>query len=68
MPVEPPITNPVVTPIEAIVGVLLLQMPPVVGSVNVVELPEQTRSVPAIGAGAGLMVTRYVVRQPAPNE
>ena len=68
VPVEPPVTKPVVTPTDAMVGVLLLHMPPVVGSVNVVELPAQARNVPAIGAGAGFTVTWLVVKQPPPNE
>jgi hypothetical protein len=62
----PPVTTPVVNPTEAIVGLLLSQVPPVVASVKCVVSPEHTFKVPVIAAGAGFTVTIAVELQPVP--
>ena len=67
VPATPPVTTPVDDPIAAIVVLLLLQVPVVVASVNVVVRPEHTDNVPEIPAGEALMVTTEVVIQPVDN-
>ena len=61
VPANTPVTIPVEEPIVATVGVLLLHVPPVVASLNVVVEPSQTVNVPVIPAGDGLTVTIVVV-------
>ena len=67
VPGVPPITTPVVRPIEAVPGALLLHVPPAVASLRVIEEPEQTLGNPAIGAGLGYTVTATVSSQPVGN-
>jgi len=64
-----PITIPDEEPTVATVVVLLVQWPPVVASVNVVEAVPHTWNVPAIDAGAGTVFTdkSAVVLQPVGN-
>jgi hypothetical protein len=47
----PPVSNPDVRPIVAIVVLPLPQLPPVTASVNVVVVPEQILVVPEIADG-----------------
>lgn len=68
VPAIMPVTMPVVEPMSALV-LLLLQVPPVVASVNVVVPPaSQTVAVPAMAAGAVFTVMVMVVVQPEPSE
>ena len=50
----------------AIAGILLLHVPPVAGSLNVIVCPAHTRLLPVIAGGGGLIVTPVVVMQPVP--
>ena len=59
-----PVATPVVLSIVATVVLVLLQVPPVVASLNVVVLPIHTPGVPVIGA-RGLTVMVVVVAHPA---
>ena len=67
MPAAIPVTKPVLEPIVAVVIPLLVQLPPVVGSLNVVVNPTHTLLAPVLAAGFALTVTGYVVKQPAGN-
>ena len=60
VPVAIPVAIPVAEPMVATVGALLLQAPPDVASVSVVEEPIQTPVLPAIAAGDGSTVTVWV--------
>ena len=62
----PPVTRPVAEPILAIPEALLLHVPPVVASLNVVVSPEQTLRVPSIAVGDGFTVTTAVTIQLVP--
>ena len=64
---EPPITTPVADPTVAIAVLLLLQVPPVEPSLNVVVKPEHTCKVPVIATGNGLTFTVTVSIQPVPK-
>ena len=67
MPAVPamlPLTTPVVEPIDAVAGALLLHRPPDVASLNTIVKPVQTLFSPAIAAGNGLTVTGCVAIQP----
>jgi hypothetical protein len=64
VPADIPVTTPVVAPMVAIAGLLLLQVAPTVVVLNVVVLPTHTLVVPVIGPGNGLTVTVAVVMQP----
>ena len=64
MPSVMPVTVPVDEPIVATPGLLLLQTPPEVASVNVVVIPTHTLVVPPIAAGFGLTVTVVVTKDP----
>jgi hypothetical protein len=52
----------------ALAGMLLLQMPPAVGSLNVIVEPTHTAGVPVMSDGSGLTVIGKVAEQPAPTE
>ena len=67
IPVATPVTTPVV-PMVALAGMLLLQMPPAVGSLNVIVEPTHTAGVPVMSDGSGLTVIGKVAEQPAPTE
>ena len=64
LPAVLPVTIPVVDPIDAIAALLLVQTPPVVGSVSVRVCPTQRGAAPAIAAGNGFTVSVRVVKQP----
>ena len=57
VPVATPVAIPVAEPMVATVGVLLLQVPPDVPSVSVVDEPVQTSELPAIASGPSSTVT-----------
>ena len=59
-----PSTTPVVDPTLAVPGALLLHVPTVVISLNVVDSPEHTDIVPVMFAGNELIVIIEVVMQP----
>jgi len=68
--VATPAPIPVTTPealIVAIVEGAMLHIPRVLSSVNVIEDPTQTESLPVIVAGEGLTVMLAVVSHPAPD-
>ena len=67
MPAVIPVTIPVAEPMVAILGILLLQAPPVTASVSAVVAPAQTMPAPPIGAGAGFTVTTMVAAHPVDN-
>lgn len=52
----------------AIPVVLLLQVPPLVVVLNIVDEPAQTAAVPVIAAGDGITVIPVVTMQPVPSE
>jgi hypothetical protein len=58
---------PVVAPAVATVVILLVQVPPVVASVNVIVEPVHTAAVPNMGPGAEFTVTTAVLVQPVPD-
>ncbi len=57
LPAATPVAIPVAEPMVATVVVLLLQVPPDVPSVSVVDEPAQTPALPAIASGPGSAVT-----------
>jgi hypothetical protein len=59
------VTTPVLAPTVATAPLLLLQVPPVVVELNVVELPTHTISVPVIAAGVAPTVNTIVVKHVA---
>ncbi len=64
MPFDTPEIMPVVAPTVAIAVALLLQVPPVVVLVNVVNAPAHIAREPVMGAGVGLTVTAINTEQP----
>jgi len=62
--IDTPVTNPDPKTTVATEVLLLLQVPPVVPSVNAVVSPEHTLSVPPIATGSGLTDTVPVMLQP----
>ena len=64
VPADTPVIIPVDKPAVAIPVLPLLQVPPVVASLNTVAAPTQTVAVPVMGEGNGLTVTVTVVLQP----
>jgi hypothetical protein len=60
VPPATPVTTPVVDTTVAIVVVPLVQVPPLVASVNVVVSPWQTLVVPLMAVGSGFTVTTKV--------
>jgi hypothetical protein len=63
-PALTPLTTPVAAPTVAMPVALLLQVPPGVASLNVVDAPTHMNAVPVMGEGNGFMVTVAVVLQP----
>ena len=63
-PVDNAVTVPVDMSMSAISGLLLAQVPPGNGSVNVVVVSTHRCVAPDIGKGSGLTVTTTVVKQP----
>jgi len=66
-PAAPPVTVPV-APTVAIPVTLLLHVPPLVASANVVVAPVHTAVPPVMINGDGLIVRIFVTVQPVPNE
>ena len=65
VPAATPVTIPVTEPTVALAVLLLVHVPPVVTSVNVVVVPVHTFSVPVIGlTDVGVTVTTVVTSQP----
>jgi hypothetical protein len=65
--VEVPADNPDTTPADdtvATLGILLLHVPPAIGSVNDVVLPMHIEALPEIAAGDALTVITLVAMQP----
>ena len=59
-----PVSNPVAEPMVATDVLLLLHVPPVVASINVVVAPAQIVVAPVIAPGSGFTVIVVVVGQP----
>jgi len=57
VPIDVPVTTPVLKLTEATAGLLLVHNPPVVALVNVPELPTHITEVPTIAAGTAFTVT-----------
>jgi hypothetical protein len=57
LPVPAPVTIPLLEPTVATARSLLLHVPPVVASVNVIVDPTHTKDAPPIEAGKGFTVT-----------
>ena len=64
-PPETPVNTPVVVPIVAMPIALELQVPPLVASLNVVDVPAQMLVVAVIAAGSGFTVIVVVTKHPA---
>ena len=64
VPATPPVTNALVRLISATAVLLLVHVPGLVASLNVVEVPGQRFIVPMIPVGKGLTVTTVVFTQP----
>ena len=64
VPADMPVTIPVLRPTVAIVVELLVQVPPMDGSLNVVVAPMHIVAIPVIGGGGEVTVTVVVVAQP----
>jgi len=64
-PVATPVTAPVTEVTEAVVGRLLLHVPPGVASVSIIVWPWHTVGLPMIVAGKGFTVTVIELLQPA---
>ena len=64
VPPDTPVTIPVTGSTSATVGVLVLQLPPLVPSVKLVVKPTQTVALPLMPAGIGSTVTKAVATQP----
>jgi hypothetical protein len=56
-PAAIPVTTPLAVPIVATLMSLLIQLPPVVDSVNVVFSPAHTANTPPMASGSSLTVT-----------
>ena len=63
VPPARPLTSPVLTFTDAMVVLLLVQLPPVAASARVVALPWHTLAVPVMGNGV-LTETMVVAMQP----
>ena len=64
VPARLPFTTPVVEPIDAVAGALLVHRPPDDASLNTIVEPVQTLFSPVMAAGNGLTVTGCVAIQP----
>ena len=67
-PPDLPDTTPELVPTIAIDVLLLLHLPPGVGSDKLIVEPAHTRFGPVIAAGVGMTVTEPPMVQPVPNE
>jgi hypothetical protein len=56
-----PAMVPLNSPIEAVAGALLVQLPPITASVYVTGIPTHIADGPMIGPGTGLTVTGVVI-------
>ena len=68
VPALTPFTVPDTEPTPATAVLLLVQLPPYVAELKVVDDPVQTVDDPVIAAGDRLTVMVVVAWQPAPNE
>ena len=68
MPADTPVTTPVAPITVATLVVPLVQVPPVVPSVNVIVDPTQNEAEAGIADGVVLTVITAVAVQPVPNE
>ena len=59
-----PVTLPELVPTVAIVVLSLVQVPPAVASVNIVDNPKHTFVIPVIAEGKGYTLTVVVALQP----
>lgn len=66
VPIDAPVVRPVLV-IDATEGVLLLQVPPVVGHARELVVPTQRFRLPVIGDGVLFTDTDIVARQPLPR-
>ena len=64
MPRANPVINPVPEPMDAIEELLLVQVPPGIKSVSVVDVPKQRLVLPLMGEGRATTCIRAVCRQP----
>lgn len=64
VPIELPVTSPVLLPTVATPTVPLVHVPPVVALLSVVIEPTHTVAVPVMAAGAPIIQTLYVAKQP----
>lgn len=64
---DPAVTVPLVDPTVATTLLLVLQVPPGLASLSVIDNPEQIGVTPAIGKGSGFTVTTVAVVHPVGN-
>ena len=64
VPTETPASKPDEIPIDAIAGLALVQLPPVMAFVRGVDWPRQTWYSPVIGGGIGFTVSVLLTLQP----
>ena len=67
VPIDNPVTKPVVEPTDATKVLLLVQVPPGVVFVSVVEVLRQRLVLPLIGDGSASTCIRAVCMQPVPR-
>jgi hypothetical protein len=67
VPIVRPVTTPLMLPMVATVGLLLVHIPPPTLLPNVVVVPAQALLVPVMAPGASSVVNTVVVRQPVPS-
>ena len=69
VPADSVVTNPVVKPIVATLGLPLIHVPPKTASVHVVVCPTHSTPVPIMGSGVGskVTITMAVSLQPCPS-
>jgi hypothetical protein len=67
VPNDEPAITPVAEPADATTGLLLVQVPPVTASLNVVVVPIHTIDEPVIAGGSALTVIVLVTLHPAPG-
>ena len=68
VPADTPVSTPDELPIVATDSVPLVHVPPVIVSVNVIDIPTHIDGVPAINDGGGLTVTTMVVLSVVPAQ
>jgi hypothetical protein len=64
VPADIPVTTPVVKPIVATVVVLLVHVPPVVISLNMIVEPMQTKAGPVTGDGISTHIVAVIAHEP----